>query len=282
MNASVIQRLSFALVWSAGLMLAAGCNKPTTTDGGKPSSPTSSPAGGEPSADVKPSPPIEVTADQLADAFLTDENAAKAKYKDKWLIVDGLYEKAYERNVGGRSIGRKLWFMEYKDPKKRGICTVGCDVDAGPWPKVEGLTKGQKVKIKAHFKTGDKQTVDLAQCELLEVGPDPTIVVTAAQLTKDYAAGKEAARGKYSDEKPVLVEGVVFETSAKDEPTIILEGFDEKAPKPVRVEAHFDKIDRAGLPPEKVKKGDKVKIKGLAELYRGEGSVYLDKCKVMR
>jgi hypothetical protein len=265
-------------------MIAAGCNKPTTTDGGKPPRPTSSPAsGGGPSADTKPSPPLEVTADQLSDAFLADENAAKAKYEDKWLIVDGLYEKAYTRYFdNGEVLGRMLWFTEYKDPKKRGTCMIGCKVGADQWPKVEGLSKGQKIKIKAHYYSGSKQSVDLKDCELLAAGPDPAIVVSAVQLTKDYAADKETARRKYPDEKPLLVEGVVFETRAMDEPIIILEGFDEKAAKPVRVEAHFDKIDRAGLSPETVKKGDKVKIKGRSGWFQSEDSVYLDQCKVLR
>jgi hypothetical protein len=53
MNTSVIQRLSFALVWTAGLVLAAGCNKPTSTEGGKPPSPISGPAGGPSAPDDK-------------------------------------------------------------------------------------------------------------------------------------------------------------------------------------------------------------------------------------
>jgi hypothetical protein len=99
----------------------------------------------------------------------------------------------------------------------------------------------------------------LFNCELAEVGPDPLVATTAAQLTKEFAADEKAALVKYKD-KPVVVEGVVAEPKhVKDQfleaHTVILEGFD---PKTSRVE--FFNFDKTAF--GKLKKGQAVKIKG--------------------
>jgi hypothetical protein len=222
-------------------------------------------------------PPLAVTAEQLAKDFQADEKAAGGTYRDRWLLVEGPYKEAYERSIAG-NVTRMVYFKDYRDPVKGHTCAVGWQVPEGSWPRVDGLTPGQKVKVRARCLRAGYLSVLLGEGEVLEVGPDPAVVVPAAQLAREFAANREAAREKYND-KWLLVEGTVEETS-KDKPTVTLAGPEEKGAKPVRVVARFGGDREAD--PGKVKKGDKVRLKGKASLYLDDGSAVLEDCKLVK
>jgi hypothetical protein len=103
--------------------------------------------------------------------------------------------------------------------------------------------------------------VDLVPCELLLIGPDPAMPVTADWLTREYARDGQAADSRYRD-KWLLVEGVVadLEQPKSGAECVVLEGAGTKDGKRLRIKAAYPadrKKDFAAL-----KKGDKIKIKG--------------------
>ncbi len=287
-----VARLLLASAVAAGLAFTAGCRKEPTAsstppplaiggDSGSASSlatarapTTAGKAAGRPDS----SPALPVTADQLARDFQSDEKAAAGKYRDRWLVVDGVYKEAYEKKAEGGET-RMVYFADYSNPETRHTSFVGCKVAAASYPAFDGLTPGQKIKVRARCTAGAYSSVSLADGELLEAGPDPAVRLPAAQLAREVAADGKAAAARYND-RWLLVEGTVWQTSTKDRPAITLEGADEKAAKPFRVTALF-KGDRE-TEPAKVKKGDKVKLKGRAALYLDDGSAVLDDCKLVK
>jgi hypothetical protein len=219
---------------------------------------------GKPSADPARQPtPAQVdfrlTSQQLAKDYEIDKVAAAAKYTGKWVEVEGPMESVLVLPSGDVNI-RLVGFEA--DPKKFSGHSVRGIPAAADAEKLKSLTRGQMVKLKGKV---ERETagmfVDLVPCELVSIGPDPAIRVTADQLTQDYARDAAAADRKYRD-KWLLVEGTVAELkedrAAAD--CVILEGAGKKDGKPLRVSAAYPadrKKDFAAL-----KKGDRVKIKG--------------------
>jgi hypothetical protein len=278
---------------AAGALLTAGCRKEPEAASPSPSlaikggsgsgsgsgkAPGGATAQTSPAGKAETSAPQAVTAEQLAKDFQADDSKAAAKYKDRWLVVDGTYKEAYEKKVGGTET-RMVYFADYHDPSTRHSTLIGCKLDAAAYPAFDGLTPGQKIKVKALCTGGGYERVSLADGQLLEAGKDPALEVPAAQLAKEFATERKVAEMKYND-RWLLVEGTVFEANPKDKPSITLEGADEKAAKPIRVVAQFGGDREAD--PGKVKKGDKVRLKGKAMLYLDDGSAVLQECKVVK
>jgi hypothetical protein len=287
-----VATLLLASAVAAGAAFSGGCRKepvasstsPPLAIGGEAGSPAPSgkspgPAtAGKGGGRLDTSAALAVTADQLAKDFQSDEKAAEGKYRDRWLVVDGVYKEAYERNAGGTPT-RLAYFADYNDPSTRHTSLVGCEVGAAAYPAFDGLTPGQRIKVKARCTRGGYSSVLLSDGELLEAGKDSALAVSAAQLAKEVAADGKAAAARYND-KWLLVEGTVWQANPKDRPAITLEGADEKAAKPVRVVGLFGGDREAD--PGKVKKGDRVRLKGKAALYRDDGSAVLDDCKLVK
>jgi hypothetical protein len=287
--------LLLASVVAAGMGCLVGCGKDPT---GSPaaslpangtrtaSGPTAGPGTlpGAPAAAIpgpgapEGGPPLAVAADLLARDFQADDRAAAKKYKDRWLVVEGLYKEAYQRDSGGE-VSRLFYFTDYNDPFTRHTCAIKCTMDGQHWLAFDGLTPGQKVKVKARCTGGGYQSVTLADGEVQEVGPDPAVPVAAIRLAAEFAADRNKARRDYND-RWLLVEGTVQERTTKDPPAIVLEGAGEKVAGTVCVVARF----RFGrdTEPGRVKKGDKVKLKGKAALFLDEGNAVLDECKLVK
>jgi hypothetical protein len=200
-----------------------------------------------------------LTSEQLAREFDSDKVAAEKKYKDKWIEVEGPMEVVTVLPSGDVNI-RLTGFRP--DPKKVTGHSIRGAPPAADTEKIRSLTRGQKVKLKGKF---DSEAlglfVDLVPCEVVAIGPDPAIAVTAEQLTQDYAKDVKAADAKYKD-KWLLIEAVVFELkeTKSGANSVVLEGAGQKEGKPLRISAAYSadrKTDFAAL-----KKGDKVKIKG--------------------
>jgi hypothetical protein len=281
-----------ASVVAAGAVFTAGCRKEPAapspspslsitgdqgsgTNSGMSQGPAKAHTGPAGKADT--APPLAVTADQVARDFQGDDKASGAKYSNRWLIVDGVYKEAYERKIGGTET-RMVYFADYRDPQIGHTSHVGCKVDAASYPAFDGLTPGQKIKVKALCTGGGYQSVSLAEGKLEWADKDPAVEVSAAHLAGECAAHLNAARDRYTG-RWLLVEGNVLQTNPKDRPTITLEGADEKGAKPFHVVAQFG-LDRE-TDPAKVKKGDKVKLKGKVLALDGS-SALLEDCKLVK
>jgi hypothetical protein len=278
--------LAFALLASS--IVAAGCRKAassssvgteeTTTSSSRGATGTDTSRRGttnkEPTVDPNAPPAFTGSSDDFVKEILVDEKAAIAKYEKKWIVLEG----KSDYTVKSESAPGTIYLDSYYDQKSKHLGNVGAEMAEGEWPRVDGLTHGQPVKIRGLFRNSINGTVQLENTKVLDVGPDPAVVVSAAQITKEYADNKQIASDKYS-RKQLLVEGVVFSADAAKR-TLVLEGFDAAAAKPVRVEATLEYARAPAL--GSVKKGDKVTIKGMGELYDGEGVVKLTHCKVVK
>ncbi len=247
-------RLSSSRLLVAGVLLLAltGCPKkePVAKDKGTPT-------GGKL---LTPTPDFTLGAVDLAKEYETDAMAADLKYKGKWLLLEGTVSDITLGHPGEVTV-----FLEgfNKDPQKSILGhSARCLVHNDDKAKSLDLTKGQKVKFKGECNGGALvHFVDLLHAELVEVGTDPAIVVSAEQLAKDFSMDAASAKAKYGD-KWLLLTGTVVERekgiSGAD--FVVLQGSDEKADKAIRVEAAYPAEGKRFF--EKLTKGDKVKIKG--------------------
>jgi hypothetical protein len=224
----------------------------------------------EPEPEASSEPEFSVTSEALAREYETDSAAADRKYKGKWVLVEGPMEDI-DLLEGDLCVSlKKVAPDPTKKPRGRVIRGYFLPTDA---KKLSGLTRGQEIQFKG--KCDGEQAggfVDFLSCELAVVGPDPSLPVTAAKLTRDYGRDEKAADATYKD-RYVLVEGTVVGLQEKDGiPAVLLEGHDEKSPAPLRVSATYSprrKDEFAAL-----KKGNKVKVKGeCAGRFLGEVSV---------
>ncbi len=277
------------LLLAAALVLLAGCGKEPAagpeasgpgarTAGPRPGTPAGTPVASIPGpGSAETTPALAVTAEQLAKDFLANDREAETKYKGRWLVVEGLCKEANERNTGG-TVSRLFYFKDYTEPVNRVTVMTKCAVDEAHWPGFDGLTPGQKVKVKARCAGAASQVVSLEQGELVKADDDPAVAVPASRLAGEFAAGRDAARRDYNG-KWLLVEGTVQDTSTKDPWTITLDGSTDKT-KGGCVVARFP-MERQ-TDPAKVKKGDRVKLKGKAMLYADDSNVVLDECKLVK
>src|SRR5262249_53463981 len=98
--------------------------------------------------------------------------------------------------------GAPLAYMSFEVPND--LLGVRCVLtDTKPWRKV---SPGSKVKVRG--KSSETTAGDLNPCEIVEASPNPAVVITAAQLVKEFAADRDAAVKKY-DEKWAIVTGEV-------------------------------------------------------------------------
>jgi hypothetical protein len=197
---------------------------------------------------------------ELAKEFETDSVAANARFKNQWVLVEGPVEDA-DSFASGSVLVRLAGYKGEQGKRVPGHA-VRCDFVPADTGKLLDLTRGQRLKLRG-LCTGDSGSsfVDLHDCEAVEVGPDPSVVVSAVQLTKDYDEDGDAAEAKYRD-KPLRVEGVVLERRRDDgRPRVVLEGFDETAPNPLRVAALYPAERQEEF--ASLKKGDKVRVKGV-------------------
>ena len=209
-----------------------------------------------------------VTEVQLAKEFTDDQSAVRRSTRTRsskstawcgWcrpvfyrtLVLKGTFETSVGE-LGQRVKGTQI------------VCRVG-------WAsrgKVMSLSETQKVKVRVRFLHADEYAIHCGDSEVTEAGPDPSIAVKAVDLSKAYATNVAAADKKYKD-KPLVVEGMVVDVQLRDgnpadilngkrQPIVFLEGFDEKAESPLRVEVHFPAArGKIGLA-----KRDKIKVKG--------------------
>jgi hypothetical protein len=259
----IMTRFLLRLSSLAAVLVAVGCGATVSTPPGE------SDKDGPKTHSTPKAPDYTMTAADIAKEFEMDKATAAKKYQDKIVELDGVVNF-----ITDRKLDAVVTLFGYKaDPMKPNERFVMAVFDKPENSKVLELVKGQKLKFRGKGPGEFAGFVSVNGCTVVEAGPDPTIKVSAADLTKAYATDEKAAEEKYK-EKVVLVDGVVVEIKKGGfGDTLILEGFDEKSDKPVRVSA--------GIPAEKkeefaaLKKGDKVKIKGEFSGYYPDGAGHI-------
>src|SRR5882724_5417045 len=141
---------------------------------------------------------IVVTPAEWRADFKKNAAAAKAKYKGKVVEMSGTVDSARPD-----PFGNPVGFIDLEvanDPFGSVRCVLA---DKKPWLKV---SPGSKVKVRG--KSSDVVSGDLNPCEIVEAGPNPGVVITAAELTKQFGADRQATKKKY-DEKWAYIKGEV-------------------------------------------------------------------------
>lgn len=192
---------------------------------------------------------ISVTSDQLCSDYNTDSVAADQKYKGKLLRLEGLVS-----NISYKQTKGKPDFVVYLQGGTGRIREATCYLTPASMEKAKDLLKGQSIRIEGKC-IGDCK---LEHCMITETGP--SIIITAAKLTQEYSKDDKAANAKYEN-RPLVIDGVVAYLDPSQY-KVTLEGFDEKAKEPWRVEVEMDRTDFPSI-----KNGQQLTIRG-----QGHGS----------
>jgi hypothetical protein len=190
----------FALVIGMLLVIGAtpGCGKKE-----EPPAKGGAPEGGgkenEKAAQSLGKPDVTMTAEQWNAEWEKDKAAAEAKYKGKVVELSGTVQGADDDPYG------QVGYVYLK--AKGNLIGVRCaTTDKKPWIKV---SPGSEAKIRGKVPEAGLPG-DLFPAEIVHAGPNPGVVITAKELTKDYAADRAAAEKKYND-KWAYVSGEVAE-----------------------------------------------------------------------
>ena len=188
---------------------------------------------------------VRLDPEAFAAEVAKGERAAATKYKGKAIELSGKVADVHRAADGRVFISLPA--------KSAGILGVTCFLKD---PDVFGkVVKGQDVTVRG--KVGDMPVgVQLADCELVNVGPSPALTYTAQEMAAEWARDRRAAGRKWAG-KVVIVSGVVADTRANDVGAInaFLRGAD-----PVWVDCGFTAFEKAAA--EKIKAGDRVKVVG--------------------
>lgn len=221
----------------AGL-LACGCAEKASPPPGRDVQPAESPKAkpAAPPASSRETPaPTTLEAVALLREFAAGEDAALEKVAGKTLVVRGEVKDA-ENLVG--DAGRMV-HLYGPDREIRGETVRATFAPGSPsFDQTVGITKGRTAVIQGKFSRRSNYGIDLIDCTIKELGPDPAVTVTARGLSAAYRKDVDAAEKEYA-RKQVLLEGTVESVDAEAIPrAVVLKGA-EGGP-PVRVEAHAD------------------------------------------
>jgi hypothetical protein len=112
---------------------------------------------------IGPDPAIAVTADRLTEDYARDAKAADARYKDKWLLVEGVVAELKDAKSGADSV--IFEGAAEKDGKKLHIKAA---YPADRKPDFAALKKGDKVKIKGECAGEFLGTISLSYTVLVK------------------------------------------------------------------------------------------------------------------
>jgi hypothetical protein len=200
-------------------------------------------------------PDFVVTPDELMKQFAKDKTAAGKKYNEKLVEINGVLD---DPHLGDPASNPYVSF-------KTEVGTLACFLDVADGARTNNWTVGQRIKLKGII-NGEigYPSVMVHDCEILEIGPEPALLVTAADLAKAYIEDPTAAEKRFSG-KQLLVEGVVKRVILKGvdpypNPLVILEGAIGKDGKSLCVwsDSHYARTKDF----EKLQKGQKIKVKG--------------------
>jgi hypothetical protein len=264
MKASIISNIA----WGLMAFLLAGC-------GGKP----------DPRAEVEPTPeeirtkPSTIPDDPQVDLseplgkpdfvlaatawsaeFDKDSDSASQKYRGKVIELSGVVERVAD-DPNGAGV-----FVSLQTPGDPIRCFTK---ERKPWKRV---SPGSKVKLLGR---ADDSGRDLHSAEIAEAGPNPGIVISARQLSKEFAADRKSAKKKF-DEKYASIEGEIVgkASGATDTMTLMLQG-----ERNISVQCTFaGSANSRAL--HKAKEGQRVSVFGRLSLFDGDKDnvIYLPEC----
>jgi tRNA_anti-like len=198
-----------------GLVVVIVCGCAKKDEPSKLSSSTQGPVGGAPSNSQpeksKPTPPLAkadfvLTAHDYDTDWKKDAKAAEKKYEGKMIELKGELNSIGLNDEGiawvSLRTGNKIANTEVEG-------TVSCQLlEKNPWAK---LGRGQTVTLRGRLNSG--WGFALVESTLLELGPNPAIILSASDLAKEYGADKGKTLEKY-EKKSLIVDG---EIASKDE-----------------------------------------------------------------
>jgi hypothetical protein len=132
--------------------------------------------------------------------FKKDSQAARAKYRGKVIEMSGTVSSARPDPYGLCG----YISLDVADDAFGVRCVL---TDLKPWKRV---SPGSKVKVRG--KSSDLIAGDLRPCEIVEAGPNPGVVITAEELSRQFAANRKQTSARY-DGKWAYVKGKVSEKS---------------------------------------------------------------------
>jgi hypothetical protein len=239
--------VSVLFLFLAILFLQVGCKKDDKPSGDQGTQSTDKTQG------LK-GPPVEVSAEKLAEEYAADRKAADAKYKNKLLQVKGTVATVNKFETSNR-----IYLAGYKKKPTDSLLDypVRCAVRPELLDKVPLLSRGQLVQVTGKCTDGGTG-VNLADCGFKELGESSVIQISAEDLTKEFAANKDAADKKYNN-KEMIVEGPVADLALQQlPPRAILAG-----------DAPWTVACKTGQREEfqKLTKGEKARIRGHYDGY---------------
>jgi hypothetical protein len=238
-------------------LLAIGCSRSATTSG-------------TPNEDKSV---LSVTSEQLAREFQADEKGAAAKYKGRTVEIEG---PLIQYVAAGNELG--LGVLAGLDMEPGGLKSWHsmCTLTPEAARKAATLTPTQKVKIRGLFHGHVGMTLHFVNCELLEIGKDPAIPVSARELCQVYAKDPKAGDTLFKD-KAAQIEGVYV--GVKSEKTgdalfeaMVLEGGKTEGGEPLEVWIAMTQELQPGV--AKLKDGQGVRVRGMVNAFK-DGRVYV-------
>lgn len=202
-------------------------------------------------------PPARVaTAEEFVKESVANPEATLAKYKGKRIALTGQVSTA---NPTYSSFGISLAAGRLKPDEPSSGVFATCAIPDSRLDASWLLASGQKVKVVGILKAVAKSDIELIQCQITELEPNPLRTVTPAELAKAFAGNEADAVKKYGsgmDRKEFLMEVVVPAAKDASNPKAII--FNDAGGTPVKIQ--FEQRDV-----KRLKAGDKIFVK--AECY---------------
>jgi predicted Zn finger-like uncharacterized protein len=196
--------------------------------------------GGGPGGDA-----ISVSAEELSRAFNKDPDAAKTKYMDKEVIVEG---KLTDIEVIGDDVTARLTGSGDR-------AYVHCNVQKADAKEVWKTSRTQTVKFRGKCIFGAENAVTLDGCKFVSRGQETALGDSAAAFLNEFAKNSQTAEAKYAD-KPVTITNAVVQSKAGNSVTLVGAGGKSSFKITATLPADYTKQLSS------IKNGDTITIKG--------------------
>lgn len=188
---------------------------------------------------------VTVSVDDIKKDFASDEAAAKAKYYGKIIRVTGTLKTVADFDLDGN-------YAFTLD----GMPAVNCVASKSGSKGCKAISIGQEATVQGKCTTATADSFALSDCQMISLGKDPSIKVSAADLAKAFATKTET--DDYEGVS-VTVDGTVASVDV-DAYKIFLEGYTGADGTAVKVRCLVGASGADAL--TKLTKGSKVVVKG--------------------
>jgi hypothetical protein len=205
-------RVSIVAIFAGCLVLGLGCGKEAKPSGEAREAPPSQPQppGGEPGpkqpkASGLGEAKFRLKTSQLFDEFNKDSEATIKKYAGSVVELDAVVREASRSSSGLQTVVQVMPAGADLRGSPTGLSTWWCYIeDPALAPR---LIPTQRLRLKGYFEPTN-QLHPLTRCEVLELGKDDAIRISAKELASATTANHNATRDKYSYKAIVLI-GVI-------------------------------------------------------------------------